>query len=133
MFRNKLSERSHDFSPAQFLNISKLLNQQLQDNGSKKQRMSKIRLIKKTNWRNKYLLKKKALKQNLSQKKIQKRRKIIDKVSIGYINIGLRGLSKRSLGECANFALDEDLDVLFLSELKLEPCQCRAGDLFNKC
>ena len=46
--------------------------------------------------------------------------KEVNTLSVGYVNIGLRGLSLRSLQECAIFAERDNLDFLFCSEVKLQ-------------
>ena len=74
------------------------------------------------------LCKKKASKKLTNKMKVRRNNYVrqpvtVEKASllkIGYSNIGLRGLSSRSLQEATGFAEEEELDILFLSELKLQ-------------
>ena len=68
--------------------------------------------------RNKIIVKSKNKREIRKHQAAQKH--TVGTISVRYVNMGLRGLSHRSLQECAMFAEHDSVDFLFVSEAKLQ-------------
>ena len=89
---------------------------------TKRQRLAGSKRGQRLRQRNRTIIK--SRQKRSARHQVECRRLKVDTLSLGYVNIGLRGLSSRSLEECAMFAEHDNIDFLFISEVKLQ-----AGDI----